>query len=41
MTERDRILRKLDGYSREFFLLVQIYWSLDDGRRLETKNTMI
>ena len=36
MTERDRILRKLDGYSREFFLLTE-HWTLDDWKKIRDK----
>ena len=36
MTERDRILRKLDGYSKEFFLLTE-HWTLDDWKKIRDK----
>ena len=33
MTERNRILSRLTGYSREFFLLTE-HWSLDDWKKI-------
>lgn len=34
--ERDRILRRLDGYNREFFSLTE-HWTLDDWRNIRDK----